>query len=377
MSQRTSKRGNAMDSALSRINEELGTEVLFRPRSAPNRVKYRIPFTSPTLNRLSGGGVMVPRFTQFYGPSSVYKSTGLYDLIANAQRLKKEQPHLMGDARRIVLIDAEKSMTLKYMEQRGIDLDDPEFAVGDSFENGDHAVDVMCDLMSSGECMLIVLDSLTALIGGREDETQHSDFSKNVGYGGRFTSKMFQKLNSRNKGTTAFVFSNQVRADIGAAMGRAAQNKGGGTPTGGNAPVFFSSDVIEFSTQTEEVEASYSKQFAPHGFVDRRRFTGNVISARIEKTRGSGQQNTELFFRYIPETGRMDMEAEIITLAQIDGIITNKGAHYYYKLPDMEEPVRIGQGKNNVRIALMKDRELFDKLRGAIDAKSREIGEFE
>lgn len=364
-------------SIIDSINEKYGRKVVFTPSNAPHRPKYRIPFTSLTLNRLTGGGVLVPRITHLYGPSSIYKSTGIYDLIGNAQKMRDSVPAAdIGKAKRIALIDTEQSFTERYLKTCGVDVNDDKFHIIDSFKTGDELVDITVDLFKSGEFMLVCLDSLTTILSSREDETPMEDLIKLPGWRGKFTSSMFAKIHAANQGCTAMVFANQIRDDIGTQMNRALSGKKGYSPTGGNAPKFYSSDVIELSQQTQETEAKYAKVIAPHGHVDRRPFTGNIISARIEKTRSSGQENMEMFFRYIPATSRIDRETEAMVLAQIDGIITNKGAFYYYQLPGMKEPERLAQGKENLRIKLVKDRNLFEKIAEAVEKKSREIGSF-
>lgn len=363
-----------MSKLIEEINKKAGGKVMFRPGDAPHRPKFRIPFSSPTLNRLTGGGILVPRITHLYGPPSVYKSTGIYDLIANAQQVRESTPSkLIGKAKHVALIDTEQSFSEQYLKKCGIDVNDPQFVIVDSFKSADHLVDIMVDMFKTGEFLLLCLDSLTTMLSEREDETAMSDMIKLPGWTGKFTSGMFKKLHAANKGTTAMVFANQIRDDVGSQMDRARANKSGYSPTGGHAPKFYASDVIELRKQTEETEAQYSKINAPHGFVQRRRFTGNIISARVEKTRSSGNENMELFFRYIPETGRADREMEIVNLAQLDGLLYNRGAHYYLKLPGGKEE-RIAQGFDNVRFKLVKDRKLYDKMLAAVEAKSKEIG---
>lgn len=364
-------------SIIDSINEKYGRKVIYRTSDAPHRPKFRIPFSSMTLNRLTGGGVLVPRITHLYGPSSIYKSTGIYDLIGNAQRIRDDIPKKdIGNAKRIALIDTEQSYSERYLEQCGVDINDPMFHIIDEFDNGDELVDIMVDLFKSREFMLICLDSLTTVLSAREDETQMNELIKLPGWRGKFTSNMFAKIHAANRGTTAMVFANQIRDDIGTQMSRVLSNKKGYSPTGGNAPKFYSTDIIELSQQTQETEAKYAKMIAPHGYVDRRPFTGNIISARIEKTRSSGQENMEMFFRYIPSTARVDKESEAIVLGMIDGIITNRGAFYYYQLPGMKEPERLAQGRDNLRSKLAEDQKLFESIMAAIEEKSRQIGAF-
>lgn len=363
---------------MDQLNKKYKRQVVFSAAEAPHRPKYRIPFTSPTLNRLTGGGFVVPRISMAYGPSSVYKSTAAYDIIAQAQRFRHDNPKLCkgpDGPRSIVLIDTEKSHSKAYLESCGIDTSPSQLVIIDNFKHGDELVDIMVELLESDEVMLIVLDSLTAILSKREQETLAEDLIKLQGWRGKFMSGLFIKIHAANKGNTAVVLTNQIRDTLGDRMDRARNNQVGYVPTGGHSPKFYSTDVIEFKHASAEHSDQYEDIPAPTktGKVQRKVFESWVISARIEKTRSSGNDNMELFFRYLPREARVDHINEVFNLAQMDGIITNKGAFYYYKIKGMKEPKRLGQGKEGVRKALADDK-TYAAILGAIEAKSRALG---
>ena len=360
------------------LNKKYKKEVVFSVSNMPHRPKYRIPFSSPTLNRLTGGGIQVPRISMLYGPSSVYKSTALYDLLAQAQRLRREQPKLMGRKKEIILVDAEKSADEAYLRKCGVDTSPGELLILDDFAHGDELVDMIVDVMQSDEAMLVELDSITTVISKREQEKETEELIKLQGWRGKFTSGMFLKIHASMRGNTAFVISNQIRDTLGDRMDRARNNQVGYTPTGGHSPKFYSTDVVEFKHASAEHGDVYDDIPAPTktGKVQRKRFESWVISARIEKTRSTGNDNMELFFKYLPSEARVDRVSEVFNLAQMDGIITNKGAFYYYKVKGMKEPVRLGQGKEGVRKGLA-DAKAYNKILAAIEAKSIEMGGIE
>lgn len=361
-----------------RLNEKYKKQVVFTAKKAPHRPKYKIPFTSLTLNRLTAGGFTVPRMSQLYGPSSVYKSTGIYDLIMQAQRLQKEQPKLVGrgpsgSIRKIALIDAEKSLNVTFLKNCGVNVDSPDFVIIDNFDSADELIDIMVDMFASDEFMLICLDSLTVLLTQREQDTDAQDMIKLQGWQGKFTSNLFRKIHNANKGNTAFVFVNQIRDTLGDKVGRARNAETGYAPTGGHGPVFYSSDILELSHYMGEFAPGYEDIPAPGGKYSRKPFQSWTISARVEKTRSSGQDNRELFFRFIPKLGSIDRAAEIINLAQMDGIIINKGAHYYH-IDAKGKEHKIGQGMEKVRIALASDEKLQKAIVEQIEAISRSLG---
>ncbi len=166
-----------------RINAKYKKQVIFRAKNAPHRPKYKIPFSSVMLNRLTAGGITVPRMASLYGPSSVYKSTGIYDLIANAQKLQRKAPKLTG-GRKIALIDAERSLSEIHLKNCGVDIDDADFHIIDNFDSADELIDIAVDLMISDEYMLVSLDSLTALITEREQDTDMNAMIKLQGWQG-------------------------------------------------------------------------------------------------------------------------------------------------------------------------------------------------
>jgi RecA/RadA recombinase len=361
-----------------RLNDKYKKQVVFSAQEAPHRPKYKIPFSSLTLNRLTGGGVTVPRITQLFGPSSVYKSTGVYDLIARAQRLrdsKKSPVPLASDGKPmyIVLVDAERSVNEVYLKNCGIDVSDPRFIILDNFESGDECIDQMVDILESGDCMLLCLDSLTSLISRREKETLAGNLIKLQGWRGKFTSGLFIKIHNANHGSTAVVFVNQIRDTLGDRIDRARGTDVNYTPTGGHAPQFYSSEIIELTHYMEERDPVAKKITAPGRQIERKVFNSWLISARVHKTRSSGQDNAELFFRFIPKTASIDRYTEAFNMAVKDGIITNRGAFYYY-IDESGEETRIGQGVEKVRITLSSDEKLFNEICNRVNQKSRDIG---
>lgn len=370
---------NSMSGSLEeRMNEKYKKQVMFTPKRAPHRPKYKVPFSSLTLNRLTGGGVTVPRISMLFGPSSVYKSTGIYDLIAQAQRLRDSPKSPVsrasdGKPKYIVLIDAEKSVSPVYLKNCGVDINDDRFMILDNFDSADQCVDQMVDMLESGDVMLMCLDSLTTLITEREKDTETKDLIKLQGWQGKFTSGLFKKIHNANKGDTAFVFVNQIRDTLGDKLHRARNDDSTYMPTGGHAPQFYPSEIIELTHYMEERETGYENIPAPGRNFQRKPFAGWIISARVHKTRSSGQDNAEMFFRFVPKLGTIDYAAEIINMATVDGLIFNKGAHYYYLDPKGKE-VKIGQGAEKVRIELASNEKLAAEIAQRVNQKSLELG---
>jgi RecA/RadA recombinase len=357
-----------------RLNKKYGKKVIFTVHDSPQRPRGRIPFSSHTLNRLSSGGIMIPRMHQLFGPEGVFKSTGLYDLIGNAQKQRKALcVGDMADARSIYLLDSEGGGNKEYM-RKFFDTEDPDFHLIENYESADEAVDIMVDILKSGECFLLALDSLTTLQSSREDETPMHELIKLQGWNGKFVSGLFKKLHAANTGVTAIVFVNQIRDLLGDRLERITADKRGYSPTGGWAPRYYPSLSIEMQHNTAEQEDQYEKVPAPGKARDRKPLNAWIISARVEKTRLGGNDQQELFFRYSPKTSRVDHEMEVLNLGQLDGIVTVGGGGYVkYKVKGMKDWETIAQGVENARIQLIKDRKLYDKLVAAIEKKTAKI----
>jgi RecA/RadA recombinase len=353
-------------------------QVLYRATEAPSRIRYRIPTSSLVLNRLLAGGVVVPRITQFYGPSGVFKSTGVYDVIGNAQAMGK----------RAVLCDTENAFDSEYAEKWGIDSSALGFIPSDV--SADDVVEQIIMLLGSDNPPEVIgVDSLTGLLstkekGGWNPKGRKRDFideqNSMQGWAGKFNSIAFKHINHANKGTTAIIFTNQMRESIGELV-KAARDQGRTKPTGGRAAKYYSSDIVYMEHEARDW-AEEGKIFkVPIGTAtrDRRKFKGWVISAQVEKTRTSANENMELFFRFWPETSEIDHIGEIIDLGRIDGLLTMSGAYYRY------DDKNIGQGMLQARKAIIESRvrcdealsegtlpdgELYFELRAAIEERS-------
>jgi recombination protein RecA len=342
-----------------------GRQVMFRATEAPSRIRYRIPTSSLVLNRLLAGGVCVPRITQFYGPSGVFKSTGVYDVIGNAQAM----------GLRAVLCDTESAADESYMEKWDIDSDALGYIPADV--SADDVVEqIIMMLQGDKPPEVIAIDSLTGLLSNKEKggwkvkgrKRSFIDEQNSMqGWAGKFNSIAFKHINHANKGTTAVIFTNQMRESIGE-MVKATRNQGRTKPTGGLAQKYYSSDIVYMEHEAYDWADEGKKFVVPIGTEsrERRKFKGWIICAQVEKTRTSANENMELFFRFWPETAEIDHIGEIMDLGRADGLIETKGAYYKY------EGKNIGQGMLQARKALIDSRLRSDE---AISEGERPVGE--
>jgi recombination protein RecA len=167
------------------------------------------------------GGVPRGRVIEIYGPESSGKTTLTMHMIAEAQK----------KGGMAAFIDAEHAFDKSYAEKLGIDTTNLLIAQPD---NGEQALEIADQLISSGAIDIIVIDSVAALVPKGELEGDMGD--SKVGLHARLMSQALRKLTGTiNKTGCCCVFINQLREKIGVMFGSPE------TTTGGNALKFYAS----------------------------------------------------------------------------------------------------------------------------------------
>ena len=170
---------------------------------------------------LGVGGVPRGRVVEIYGPESSGKTTLTMHCIAEAQKAG-------GLA---AFIDAEHAFDKSYAEKLGIDTSQLLIAQPD---NGEQALEIAEQLISSGAIDICVIDSVAALVPKAELEGDMGD--SKMGLQARLMSQALRKLTGViNKTGCCCIFINQLRDKIGVMFGSPE------TTTGGNALKFYAS----------------------------------------------------------------------------------------------------------------------------------------
>ena len=151
------------------------------------------------------GGLPRGRVVEIYGPESSGKTTLTMHAIAEAQKAG-------GIA---AFIDAEHAFDPSYAKKLGIDVDNLLIAQPD---NGEQALEIADQLISSGAIDIIVIDSVAALVPKSELEGDMGD--SKVGLHARLMSQALRKLTGTiNKTNCLCIFINQLREKIGVMFG--------------------------------------------------------------------------------------------------------------------------------------------------------------
>ena len=286
-----------------------------------------IPTGSLILDDCLGvGGYPKGRIIEIYGPESSGKTTLAIHAIAEAQKAG-------GIA---AFIDAEHAFDRFYAAKLGVDVDNLWISQPD---NGEQALQIADQLISSSAIDILVIDSVAALTPKKEIEGDMGD--NVVGLQARLMSQALRKLTSTiSKTNTTCIFINQLRDKIGIMFGNPE------TTTGGNALKFYASVRLDIR------KASAIK--------DGENVLGNLVRVKVVKNKVAPPFRKAEFEITFGEG--ISKIGEIIDLGVEHNIIQKSGSWFSY------EGSKLGQGRNAAK-ALLKDN---PELAEEIEAKVRE-----
>jgi len=163
-----------------------------------------IPTGSLSLDLALGtGGLPCGHITEIYGPDSSGKTTLCLHLLAEAQELGVE----------CALIDVDGSLDLGHAQRCGVKANQLFIA---ATENAEQALEITLTLAQSGIMLLIVVDSISALVSKAEQSIPYGEV-RNVP-NQDLISRTLRKLRKPiNRSGTAIVFTNhneQTRAPV-------------------------------------------------------------------------------------------------------------------------------------------------------------------
>ncbi len=230
----------ALQDALAQIERQFGKGSVMRMGDEGAQVRVdAIPTGALSLDVALGiGGLPRGRVVEIFGPESAGKTTLVYHIIAEAQKL--------GGI--CAFIDAEHAMDPLYAKEIGVDID--ELLVSQP-DYGEQALEIADMLVRSGAVDLVAVDSVAALTPRSELEGQMGD--QTVGLQARMMSQAMRKLTANlNRTQTLCLFTNQIREKVGVMFGSPE------TQPGGRALKFYSSarlDIRRIETLKDGTEA--------------------------------------------------------------------------------------------------------------------------
>jgi recombination protein RecA len=321
-------RDKALDAALVQIERQFGKGSIMRmgEHAAAGDIPTVPTGALPLDIALGVGGIPRGRIVEIYGPESSGKTTLVYHLIAEAQRLG-------GMA---AFIDTEHAMDPNYARAIGVDVDDLLVAQPDY---GEQALEIAEMLVRSGALDIVAIDSVAALTPRAEIEGEMGDSF--VGLQARLMSQALRKLaGTLSKSGTICVFTNQLREKIGVMFGNPE------VTTGGKALKFYATirlDIRRIETLKEGTEA-----------------VGNRVRVKVAKNKVAPPFKLAEFD--IMYGSGISREGSLLDLGVVYDVVAKSGAFYSY------DDERLGQGRAAARSFLRGNGDIA----AAIEARVRE-----
>ncbi|MGI6581333.1 MAG: recombinase RecA [Erysipelotrichia bacterium] len=266
------------------------------------------------------GGYPRGRIVEIYGPESSGKTTLALHAIAEVQKT----------GGRAAFIDAENAIDPMYAKNLGVQIDELILSQPDS---GEQALEIAELLIKSGAIDLVVIDSVAALVPQAELDGIMSD--ANMGLQARLMSKAMRKLSGvMNKSKCTVIFINQLREKIGIVYGNPE------TTTGGRALKFYASIRVDVR------KGEAIKQGSD--------IIGNKVNVKIVKNKVAPPfKSAQVEIRYGEGLSRI---SEVIDLGVEYDLINKSGSWFSYN------GEKIGQGKENVRLFLNANPEIYEEI---------------
>ncbi len=321
-------RSAALTAAVTQIEREFGQGSVMRLGDDAAAVGVSaIPTGALSIDIALGvGGVPRGRIVEIFGPESSGKTTLVYEIIAQAQK--------MGGI--CAFIDTEHAIDPAYARTIGVDID--ELLVSQP-DHGEQALEIADVLIRSGAIDVVAIDSVAALTPKAELEGQMGD--QTVGLQARLMSQALRKLaGNLNRANTVCLFTNQIREKIGVMFGSPE------TQPGGRALKFYASqriDIRRIETLKEGTEA-----------------VGNRVRAKIVKNKVAPPfRQAEFDIEY--GVG-ISSEGCVLDLGIEHNIVQKSGAFFSY------DGERLGQGRNNAKAFLRENPAMVAEIEGKIYA---------
>ena len=321
----SAEKQKALDMALNQIEKQFGKGSVMKLGDSVGVPVDVIPTGCLELDIALGvGGVPKGRIIEIYGPESSGKTTVALHMVAEAQK--------KGGA--AAFIDAEHALDPTYASHLGVDIDNLYVSQPDT---GEQALEITEALVRSGAIDIVVIDSVAALVPKAEIDGEMGQ--SHVGLQARLMSQALRKLAGIiSKSGTVAIFINQLREKVGVMFGNPE------TTPGGRALKFYSSvrlDVRRIETLKNGTD-----------------MIGNRTRIKVAKNKVAPPFKTAEFDIFYGEG--ISAESSVLNLGTEIGLIKKSGSWFYYG------DERIAQGKDNARLYLKENRDLYELLKAKI-----------
>lgn len=325
----------------------------------------KIRFTSPRLNYMTFGGLATGRIYEFAGPEGSGKTTSAFDLMKNAQikfQKEYEEEQAKGNKdfleKKIFFLDEEGTFDAVWARKFGVDVEKVMIWQPQG-ESAEKVLDVLRQVIETGEVGLAVLDSVATLVS----EQVYDESLEKKAYGGiaatltRFVNLIKGPL---IKYKCTLIMINQVREDLNSMFG--------GTITpGGRAFKHACSARFEFR-KGKFIDAN-GKELTNNAENP----AGNIIHVVVKKTKIFEPTRRVGYYTINYLTGP-DFMNDYIDVGIQTGVINQKGS--YFDIIDINTGEILNtekiQGKPKLKEQLEQHEEWVALIDNAMDGKKVE-----
>lgn len=338
----------------------------------------KIPFSSPTANWMTYGGIPVGKITEFYGGEGGGKTTSALDICANAQKefneifeqhreetlaeieqlkekdtkeAKKKSDKLMTELMEyvergpkvVVYIDAEQTLDVQWAQLLGVDTESM-ILVRPQEQTAEEILQIAIDLIATGDVGLCVLDSIPMLVS----QNIFDESLEKKSYGGisqaltMFCSKVTPHLVQNQ---CAFIGINQIREDLSSMYNTTSTPGGKMWKHACSLRLRFRKDTL-LDINNKELTSRAENP------------AGNKVAIEISKTKVCKPDRRIGYYTLNYTTG-IDTLADTITVALQYDILRQGGSWYYY----IDENGDIAKDIENNDIKFQGKERLLEKLR--------------
>ncbi len=314
-----------LQAAISKIEKNYGKGSIMKLGDKAVEQVDTISTGSIALDSALGvGGFPKGRIIEIYGPESSGKTTLAIHAIAESQK----------NGGLAAFIDAEHAFDSNYARKLGVDVDNLYISQPD---NGEQALEIADNLISSGAVDIIVIDSVAALTPKSEIDGEMGD--SKMGLHARLMSQALRKMTATiSKTKCCCIFINQLRDKIGVMFGSPE------TTTGGNALKFYSSIRLDIR-RIQSIKDGDAN-------------IGNRVRVKVVKNKVAPpfrQVEFDLLFgQGISKMG------EMVDIGVDAGILKKSGSWFSYG------ETKLGQGREAVKQLLADNPELQEEITAQI-----------
>jgi recombination protein RecA len=287
---------------------------------------------APTLdNALGIGGIPIGRITEIYGEESAGKTTLALEIMAEAHKLGWTT----------AFIDAEHALDPQYAQRIGVDLSKVLISQPDY---GEQALDIVEDLLKTGQIKLIVVDSVAGLQPKAELEGTMED--QQMGLQARMMSKGMRRIpRLTNENDAIVIFINQIREKIGIVYGTRT------TTPGGRGLKFAASTRIELrrSAHMKDKQGGDQPGIEVTAKVVKNKMAAPFRSATYSIIYGSGIDTLGSYYDLAVEAGIFKMSGAWVKLGT--------------PLLNYKEGDSFAQGRDNAIQTIATDLALLDEIK--------------